>query len=407
MAELEYRNLRKVFSDGTVAVEGLSLKASDGEFIVLVGPSGCGKTTTLMMTAGLETVTQGDVVIGGSVVNDAHPKDRDIAMVFQSYALYPHMNVRDNIAFGLRRRRMPRSEIDQRVSDAARTLDLEAYLKRKPAQLSGGQRQRVAMGRAIVRRPQLFLMDEPLSNLDAKLRVQMRAQIKQLQRELEATTLYVTHDQTEAMTMGDRVVVMRKGVIEQVGTPRELYHNPSNLFVAEFIGSPAMNLVKVDVEVGHNGVVVRVGSNGANLTIDDDRLRNQLRTFHGRSLALGFRPENVSLAAEYSANSIPAVIRHVEDLGAEQIIHFAVEAQPVVTEETQQAAVDLGEVVASDPIRQSREEAICIGRLAGDVVVAIGERVQLRLNSDQLHFFDLTTGAAASAKNESDARILA
>jgi multiple sugar transport system ATP-binding protein len=402
MAEIQYKNLRKVFRDGTVAVEDLSLSVSDGEFIVLVGPSGCGKTTTLMMTAGLETVTQGEIVIGGSTVNDIPPKDRDIAMVFQSYALYPHMNVKNNIAFGLRRRRMPNDEIEERVMAAARRLDLEPYLKRKPAELSGGQRQRVAMGRAIVRRPRLFLLDEPLSNLDAKLRVQMRAEIKQLQRHLGATTVYVTHDQTEAMTMGDRVVVMRKGVLEQVGTPHELYHAPSNLFVAEFIGSPSMNLIKADVEAKGERVLIHLGLAGQVLEMVDDPTRDRLRGFHGTSVAVGFRPENITLVAEHTDNSVRAEIRHVEDLGAEQMIYFAISAPPVVTEQTREVAKDVDEVVASDLVRHDTGQTLCVGRLPADTSVSVGGWVDVLINPRKLHFFDLTTGTSVPNNSAAD-----
>jgi len=404
MAELEYKELRKVFDDGTVAVDHLSLSVADSEFIVLVGPSGCGKTTTLMMTAGLETITTGEVVIGDSIVNDVPPKDRDIAMVFQSYALYPHMTVKDNIAFGLRRRRIPREEIERRVAEAARTLDLEPYLKRKPGELSGGQRQRVAMGRAIVRRPRLFLMDEPLSNLDAKLRVQMRAEIKQLQRQLGTTTLYVTHDQTEAMTMGDRVVVMRKGVLEQVGTPQELYHSPSNLFVAGFIGSPSMNLITVGVEAEADDVVIQLDPGNPGLRIRGNQLGprlRKLRQFHGTAVAMGFRPENVTVATEAADDTLRVEIQHVEDLGSERIIYFGVEAPPVVTEETRQAAADVDEIVASDLTRGQVGRTVCVGRVAGDTMISVGDRVELRLNPGRIHFFELETGLTVAGDDAS------
>src|SRR6266487_1329271 len=257
MAEIQLDRLTKVYPDGTEAVSALDLEIADGEFVVFVGPSGCGKTSVLRMVAGLEEITEGKVRIGGRVVNHLLPKDRDIAMVFQNYALYPHMTVFDNMAFGLRQRRMSKPEITRRVTNAAATLGLSESLRKKPRTLSGGQRQRVAMGRAIVRDPQVFLMDEPLSNLDAKLRVEMRAEISRIQRGLNVTTIYVTHDQTEAMTMGDRVAVMRKGVLQQVGAPQRLYERPANLFVAEFIGSPAMNLVEADLEQDGDGLVAR------------------------------------------------------------------------------------------------------------------------------------------------------
>ena len=260
MAEIGIEGLTKVYPDGTLAVESLDLAVGDGEFVVFVGPSGCGKTSVLRMVAGLEEITGGVVSIGGRVVNDLLPKERDIAMVFQNYALYPHMTVFDNMAFGLRQRHLPKAEIGRRVNDAARTLGLDETLAKKPRTLSGGQRQRVAMGRAIVREPQAFLMDEPLSNLDAKLRVEMRAEILRLQRDLAVTTIYVTHDQTEAMTMGDRVAVMRKGVLQQAAGPQALYERPANLFVAEFIGSPAMNLVEADLAAEGDGLAARNSS---------------------------------------------------------------------------------------------------------------------------------------------------
>ena len=271
MADIRLENLAKVYPDGTEAVTGLDLEVGDGEFVVLVGPSGCGKTTALRMIAGLETITSGTVKIEGHVVNDLPPKDRDIAMVFQNYALYPHMNAHDNMGFALKMRGVPRSEIEERVREAASVLGLTDALKKKPRTLSGGQRQRVAMGRAIVRQPQAFLMDEPLSNLDAKLRVEMRAEISRLQRDLSVTTVYVTHDQTEAMTMGDRVAVMRGGLLQQVDAPQVLYERPRNLFVAEFIGSPAMNVVIADLARSDGHVWVRFGDH--RLRLDPSTLR--------------------------------------------------------------------------------------------------------------------------------------
>ena len=297
MAEIELEQVSKVYPDGTPAVDSLDLAIGDGEFVVLVGPSGCGKTSALRMVAGLEELTGGTIRIGGHVVNDLLPKERDIAMVFQNYALYPHMTVYDNMAFGLRHRRVPKDEIEQRVTEAAHTLGLEENLHRKPRTLSGGQRQRVAMGRAIVREPQAFLMDEPLSNLDAKLRVEMRAEIMRLQRDLAVTTIYVTHDQTEAMTMGDRVAVMRKGVLQQADAPQRLYERPANLFVAEFIGSPAMNLVDATLERDGDALVARFGPNllrlGPKLLAD----RPGLRTREGEPLIMGLRPEDLEDAS--------------------------------------------------------------------------------------------------------------
>ncbi|NUP34360.1 MAG: ATP-binding cassette domain-containing protein, partial [Streptomycetaceae bacterium] len=297
MADVVLDGVGKVYPDGTRAVEGLDLSVAHGEFLVLVGPSGCGKTTALRMVAGLEDISEGTVRIGERVVNRVPSRDRDVAMVFQSYALYPHLNVRDNIGFGLKLRKLPKPEIDKRVREAARTLGLEEHLGRKPRQLSGGQRQRVAMGRAIVREPQAFLMDEPLSNLDAKLRVQMRAQIARLTRELGVTTLYVTHDQVEAMTLGDRVAVMRKGVLQQVAPPQELYDRPVNLFVAGFIGSPAMNVVTGELEEESGELRVRLGSQ--RLTVPAQVLvdRPALRGYAGRRIIVGIRPEDLDVVS--------------------------------------------------------------------------------------------------------------
>src|SRR5919198_944759 len=297
MAAVAFEGVAKVYADGTRAVNGLDLDIQDKEFMVLVGPSGCGKTTALRMVAGLEDVSEGAIKIGERVVNHVPSRDRDIAMVFQSYALYPHLTVYENIAFGLRVKKVPKDEIDKRVREAARILDLEPFLKRKPRALSGGQRQRVAMGRAIVREPQAFLMDEPLSNLDAKLRVQMRAEISSIQRNLGVTTIYVTHDQVEAMTMGDRVAVMRKGELQQVAPPEELYQRPVNLFVAGFIGSPAMNMLEARIE-RENGAL-RVTAGDQTLTLGPETLeeRPQLADYVGRKVVVGIRPEALEDAA--------------------------------------------------------------------------------------------------------------
>src|SRR3954470_395481 len=345
MAELEFRELRKVFPGGTIAVESLDLVVADGEFLVLVGPSGSGKTTVLRVAAGLERATAGDVLIGGEVVNDIAPPDRDIAMVFQTYALYPHMTVYENMAFGLKLHKVGKSEIRSRVVSAAKMLELDELLKRKPAQLSGGQRQRVAMGRAIVREPEAYLMDEPLSNLDAKLRVHMRAEIAGLQDTLGVTTIYVTHDQVEAMTMGDRVAVMRKGELQQVAPPQELYERPVNLFVAGFIGSPAMNLVEATIERANGKVKAKIGSQ--ELTLDDAvvKSRPKLEEYSGRQVVMGIRPESLEDAT--LAPDIPAD-RHVkgvlvlrEPLGSEIIAHFEVDAPPALTEDVRELARDV------------------------------------------------------------------
>ena len=326
MAEIGIEALTKVYPDGTLAVESLDLEIGDGEFVVFVGPSGCGKTSVLRMVAGLEEITGGAVSIGGRVVNDLLPKERDIAMVFQNYALYPHMTVFDNMAFGLRQRRLPKAEIGRRVNEAARTLGLEETLAKKPRTLSGGQRQRVAMGRAIVREPQAFLMDEPLSNLDAKLRVEMRAEILRLQRDLAVTTIYVTHDQTEAMTMGDRVAVMRKGLLQQAAAPQVLYERPANLFVAEFIGSPAMNLVEAELMADDGGLAVRFGEHALRLGRRVLAERPALAGYAGRRVILGFRPEDLEDSTLVPGAPGGATLRIVtdirEDMGSEVYVHF-------------------------------------------------------------------------------------
>src|SRR5439155_16804036 len=341
MAGVELDGVTKVFADGTRAVSGLDLEVGDGEFVVLVGPSGCGKTTALRMTAGLEDVTEGEIRIGGRTVNRVPPKDRDIAMVFQSYALYPHMTVADNIAFGLKLRRVDKAEIRRRVEEAARILGLDQLLDKKPRTLSGGQRQRVAMGRAIVREPQAFMMDEPLSNLDAKLRVQMRAEIASLQRTLGVTTIYVTHDQVEAMTMADRVAVLRRGVLQQVDQPQALYDAPDNLFVAGFIGSPAMNVVEGSVD-------------GDDVAVGEQRLRlpHGLPGYQGRAIAVGIRPEDMedaSLSREHTGNQrLRGTVDLVEALGASVLVHFSLAARTVVTEDTRELAADVGHEAVAD-----------------------------------------------------------
>src|SRR6187431_2723286 len=335
MAAITYEGVTKIYDDGTRAVEDFDLEIADGEFMVLVGPSGCGKTTALRMLAGLEEISEGEIRIADRVVNDLTPRERDIAMVFQSYALYPHLSVYDNIAFSLKLHKVPKAEVDKRVRDAARILDLEPYLKRKPKALSGGQRQRVAMGRAIVRQPSAFLMDEPLSNLDAKLRVQMRAEIRGLQRDLGVTTIYVTHDQVEAMTMGDRVAVMRKGELQQVASPQELYDRPVNLFVGGFIGSPAMNMVEATLDRRNGGLAAKVGSQ--TVALDQELLTNRsaLHTFEGRTVVLGIRPEDLEdygLAGETAhGGTLEGKVTLREALGAEILIHFAIDAPPAFT----------------------------------------------------------------------------
>ena len=388
MAEIQLDKLTKVYGDGTKAVSELDLEVTDGEFIVFVGPSGCGKTTALRMIAGLEPITDGTVRIGGEVVNTLPPKDRDVAMVFQNYALYPHMSAYDNMAFALKMRGVDKPEIDRRVTRAARTLGLSEVLKKKPRTLSGGQRQRVAMGRAIVREPRAFLMDEPLSNLDAKLRVEMRAEISRIQRDLGVTTIYVTHDQVEAMTMGDRVAVMRGGYLQQIASPQELYDRPVNLFVAEFIGSPAMNLIRAELREGR----VRFGEH--ELAVPESVLgsRPGLKGYEGRGLVLGIRPEDLEDAAFArnggSALSVEVDIR--EDMGAEVFAHFAVPGEPVQTREVLEAMEE--EDVAGAVRERARKGVPFIARLERGTQAKEGERLELAVETKRLHFFDPETG---------------
>jgi len=401
VAEITLDNLTKVYPDGTEAVTGLDLEAGDGEFVVFVGPSGCGKTTALRMIAGLETITSGTVKIEGHVVNDLPPKDRDIAMVFQNYALYPHMNAHDNMGFALKMRGVPKREIDSRVREAAIILGLTDALKKKPRTLSGGQRQRVAMGRAIVRQPQAFLMDEPLSNLDAKLRVEMRAEIARLQRDLNVTTVYVTHDQTEAMTMGDRVAVMRSGFLQQVDAPQVLYERPRNLFVAEFIGSPAMNLVMVDLVRSDGDVWVNFGDHRLRLHPSTLETRPALSRFEGRRVVVGIRPEDMEDAAilrethEDRRMSVVCDIR--EDMGSEVYVHFNVPGEPVISKEVVEASV------VDAPEDEEARLAAELARGGGVSFVARLERLtrarerqalEIEVDVTRLHFFDPDTGLA-------------
>ncbi|HEV8682150.1 MAG TPA: sn-glycerol-3-phosphate ABC transporter ATP-binding protein UgpC [Actinomycetota bacterium] len=397
MAEITLEDVTKVYPDGTQAVSDLALDIKDGEFVVFVGPSGCGKTTALRMVAGLEDITSGKVMIGGRVVNDVPPKDRDIAMVFQNYALYPHMTVYDNLAFGLKLRRLKKEVIDQRVKEAARILGLTEMLKKKPRNLSGGQRQRVAMGRAIVREPQAFLMDEPLSNLDAKLRVQMRSEISRIQRDLKVTTIYVTHDQTEAMTMGDRVAVIRKGELQQAEPPQDLYDHPVNLFVAGFIGSPAMNMVEASVSRGDGAVFVEFAGN--RLRVDDELLKERpgLKRFEGRNVVLGIRPEDIedaSLVSEAPKDRrIPATVDLREALGSEVLIHFRVKAPVVLTEDTKELAVDVGAEALEELEQVAQQgESEFVAQLNPRTRAQRGQPIELVVDTSRLHFFDPETG---------------
>jgi multiple sugar transport system ATP-binding protein len=394
MAEITLESLTKVYPDGTLAVRDLDLEIRDGEFAVLVGPSGCGKTTALRMVAGLEAITEGVVRIGGRVVNALPPKDRDVAMIFQNYALYPHMSAFKNMAFGLKMRKVRRPEIGRRVGDAARVLGLDHVLGKRPRTLSGGQRQRVAMGRAIVREPQAFLMDEPLSNLDAKLRVEMRAEIARIQRDLEVTTIYVTHDQTEALTLGDRVAVMRDGVLQQFDVPQRLYDEPVNLFVAEFIGSPAMNLVGADL-VGSNGALeARFGEH--RLRVDETVLgaRPALSAFEGKRVILGIRPEDLEDAALADGSPedrrISAVVDIREDMGSEVFVHFGVRAPPVRGKDVE-AAVGT-EAVEATAEQARKQGSLFVARLGRGTRARERDRVELLATPDRLHFFDPETG---------------
>ena len=393
MAEIKLDSLTKVYGDGTKAVSELDLEIEDGEFVVFVGPSGCGKTTALRMIAGLEPITGGTVRIGDEVVNGLPPKDRDVAMVFQNYALYPHMSAYDNMAFALKMRGVARTEIDARVRGAARVLGLSEVLKKKPRTLSGGQRQRVAMGRAIVREPQAFLMDEPLSNLDAKLRVEMRAEISRIQRDLRVTTIYVTHDQVEAMTMGDRVAVMRGGHLQQVASPQELYDRPANLFVAEFIGSPAMNLVRASLLREGSGVQVRFAGGVLAVPEATYAARPGLTSYEGREVVIGIRPEDIedALFARNGGDALPIEVDIREDMGSEVFVHFSVQAEPVETREVLEAMEE--EDVAGAVRERMRRGVPFIARLERGTRAREGEQLDLVVDTSRLHFFDPETGA--------------
>jgi multiple sugar transport system ATP-binding protein len=400
MAEVIFDKVEKIYDNDVHAVHDLSLEIGDGEFVVLVGPSGCGKTTALRMVAGLEDITDGKVSIGGRVVNDLTPKERDIAMVFQNYALYPHLSVADNIGFGLRLRRTPKDVVEERVAWAAKLLGLTPYLLRRPKELSGGQRQRVAMGRAIVRKPQVFLMDEPLSNLDAKLRVQMRAEIARIQHDVDVTTIYVTHDQVEAMTMGDRVAVMRKGELQQMAEPQKLYDSPKNLFVASFIGSPAMNIVEATVDRSGDSLTVKLGDQELPVPADVARRRPALAGYAGRTLAVGIRPEHLE-DAEVARNGGARLRGHVlltEALGSEILAHVELNAKPVVTDDVVEGAVVHAEEqeVAADLMGDHGDgnKTTFVGRLDPASRVRPDGDIELVVDTEKLQFFDLETGYA-------------
>jgi multiple sugar transport system ATP-binding protein len=395
VASVSFERASKIYPDGTKAVSELQLDIPDAQFMVLVGPSGCGKTTALRMLAGLESISEGVIRIGDRVVNHVPSRDRDIAMVFQSYALYPHLSVYENIAFGLRVKKVPKDEIDRRVQNAARILDLEPFLKRKPRALSGGQRQRVAMGRAIVREPQAFLMDEPLSNLDAKLRVQMRAEIAGLQHDLGVTTIYVTHDQVEAMTMGDRVAVMRKGELQQVAEPQTLYERPVNLFVGGFIGSPAMNMIEAGLEERNGGYVVTAGS--STLALDEETLAAHpaLPGFAGRQVIVGIRPEHLEDAAIATDTPVDRRLRGKvglrEALGSEIMVHFDIDAKPAMTEDVRELAQDTDAVSVREATKEKAHTTM-IGRFGARSGVREGEEAEVAVDTRSLHFFDPETG---------------
>ena len=388
MGAIDIKSAGKIYPNGTRALEDVSITINDGEFVVLVGPSGCGKTTLLRMVAGLEDITEGEISIGKKTVNEVAPKDRDIAMFFQNYALYPHMSVYDNMAFSLKLRKLPKDEIDQKVKEAAKTLEISELLDRKPKALSGGQRQRVAMGRAIVRNPQAFLMDEPLSNLDAKLRVQMRAELGQLHTQLQTTTLYVTHDQVEAMTMGDRVAVIRKGELQQIDTPREIYSNPKNIFVAGFIGSPSMNFVYANVKGKKGSIELSFGDdkiayNGPNL--------DKLREFENTEIVMGIRPEafedsNYANKTEFS-ESMKVTVSLLEQLGSDSYIHFYKDIKPVQTDAIEEILADEGE-----DLSVLGDNTKFIARINPNSSVIEGENIELKVDPSKLHFFEPENG---------------
>jgi multiple sugar transport system ATP-binding protein len=395
MAQVAFDRVSKIYPDGTRAVNDVTLEIEDGEFMVLVGPSGCGKTTALRMVAGLEEISEGRLTIGDRVVNHVPSRDRDIAMVFQSYALYPHLSVYENIAFGLRIQKMPKSEIDDRVHKAAKLLGLEEYLDRKPRALSGGQRQRVAMGRAIVRQPAAFLMDEPLSNLDAKLRVQTRAEIAKLQDDLGVTTIYVTHDQIEAMTMGDRVAVMRKGELQQVDDPQTLYDRPVNLFVGGFIGSPAMNMLEATIESSNGSLAAKIGEQTLELGDETMQQHPELRAFVGKEIVLGIRPEDIEDASIASDTPAPRRLKGKlelkEALGSEIMAHFSIDGATAETEEIRELADDAGAPGDSE-IGVEEGRAIIVGRFNARSRVKEGEEIEAAVDTRSLHFFDPHTG---------------
>ena len=389
MGAINISSVGKIYPNGTRALEDVNIEIDDCVFLVLVGPSGCGKTTLLRMVAGLEDITEGEISIADNIVNEVAPKDRDIAMVFQNYALYPHMSVYDNMAFSLKLRKLPKDEIDKKVKEAAKTLEIDELLERKPKALSGGQRQRVAMGRAIVRSPQAFLMDEPLSNLDAKLRVQMRAELGQLHSQLETTTLYVTHDQVEAMTMGDRVAVIRKGVLQQIDTPREIYLYPKNIFVAGFIGSPSMNFVYASVAKSGKNTKIKFGDDEINVIDAPEALAD----FEGKEIVVGIRPEafedSVYANKKEFSEQVSIEVSLLEQLGSDTYVHFYKDIKPVQTKAIEEILADEGE-----DISVLGDETKFIARINPNSTVEEGQKINLALDPAKLHYFDPETGLA-------------
>jgi multiple sugar transport system ATP-binding protein len=394
VATVSLEKVSKSYPNGTPAVSDLDLEVTEGELMVMVGPSGSGKTTALRMVAGLEDITSGTLRLGGQVVNDLSPKDRNVAMVFQSYALYPHMTVAENIGFALRLRKMPKDQIRAKVAETAQLLGLSEYLDRKPGQLSGGQRQRVAMGRAVVREPSVFLMDEPLSNLDAKMRVQMRSEISRIQRRVGVATLYVTHDQVEAMTMGDRVAVLHMGRLQQCDTPQVLYDHPDNVFVAAFIGSPAMNLYEASVSADADQL--RLGSQSINLPPEVLKARPALGSYRSKTVVLGVRPEHLADAAlgaaPESGTSLVVDVELIEALGNELQVHFLIDAVRAESQEAK-AATETEELVGL-PIQGGGSKTTGVARISPRSALHAGSRATLQVDTDQLHFFDPTTGSA-------------
>ena len=390
MGAIQINSVGKIYPNGTRALEDVNIEINDGEFVVLVGPSGCGKTTLLRMVAGLEDITEGEISIGEKLVNEVAPKDRDIAMVFQNYALYPHMSVYENMAFSLKLRKLSKNEIDEKVKEAAKILEIGELLDRKPKALSGGQRQRVAMGRAIVRNPEAFLMDEPLSNLDAKLRVQMRAELGQLHTQLETTTLYVTHDQVEAMTMGDRVAVIRKGELQQIDTPREIYLHPKNIFVAGFIGSPSMNFVYANVKVSSKNITLSFGKDSIKCNADKNK---KLKEFDGQEIVLGIRPEafedSIYANTKEFSEKLDIQVSLIEQLGSDSYIHFYKDIKPVQTDAIEEILADEGE-----DITVLGDQTKFIARVNPNSAVKEGDKITLAIDPSKLHYFDPTSGNA-------------